>query len=354
MNLNNRKNINRNMLVSKAIMCKVFQPTKLKHSILNREYENFQRFLKGDDAELYSANRQQGFRFFHKIIGKAERDYPLSIRKDLITVKETNHKLSKYWVRIPVKGRRGGLWLPIKPHQPIDFRCEFCESKIIKKGDDFFIHLTIKKKVKIKKSYSSVLAVDIGERVTATVLLDGKPIFFGREIRGIRRHYDWLRKRLGEKKLLKKIKQIGHKEQRRVKQILHEISKAIVSLAYQHDSLILFGDLKGIRKSAKGRRFNRIVSNMTFHKLTEYTIYKANWKGIKVVKMNERGTSHICPKCGSEGKRPHQGLFVCSKCGYRANADFVGAQNIRKRFLEYISKDGAIVTLPVTLRGEAK
>jgi len=352
-NLNHKNNIN-GMLVGKTIKSKVFQPTKLKYDILDQEYKNLQRFLQGEDVELYSANKQQAFRFYHKIIGNAKKEYPLSIRKDLIRVKETKHKLAKYWIRIRVKGRRGGLWLPIKPHQPIDFSCEFCESKIIKKGNDFFVYLVIKKEVNIKQKYSSVIAIDIGERVMATVLLDGKPVFCGKEIRGIRRHYAWLRKRLGEKKLLKKVKEIGQKEQRTVNQIAHEISKRIVSLAYQHNSLILFGDLKGIRKSAKGRRFNRIVSNMVYHKLTQYTTYKANWKSIQVFKINERATSHTCPKCNSKGKRPHRGLFVCGNCKYQANADFVGAQNIKKRFEEYISSDGAGVTQLGTLRGEVR
>jgi len=343
------------MLVAKTIKCKIFNPTELKYSLLNQEYENMQKFLVGErNIELYSANKQQAVRFYHKIIGKAEREYPISLRKDLIRIKETDHKLAKYWIRIPVKARRGGLWLPMKPHQPVDFSCKFCESKILKKGNDFFVYLTIEKEVKIREKYSSVLAVDVGERVMATVLLDGKPIFYGREIRGIRRHYAWLRKRLGERKLLNKIKQIKHKEQLIVNQKLHEIAKNIVVLATKTDSAIVLGDLKGIRKSARGRRMNRIVSNMPFYKLTNMIEYKANWQGIKVTKINERKTSHICPKCGSEGKRPYQGLFLCNNCNYQANADFVGPQNIKKRFEEYISSDGAGVTQLETPKGEVR
>jgi len=272
----------------------------------------------------------------------------------LLKIKETNHKLTKYWIRVPIAKRKGGLWLPIKPHQPIDFNCEFCESKILKKGDDFFIYIVVKKEVEIKQKYSSILTIDLGEKVIATVLLDGKPIFYGKEIRGIRRHYAWLRKRLGEKKLLKEIKRIGDKEKRAVNQKLHEISKGIVSLAYQHDSLILLGDLKGIRKSSKGKRMNRIVSNMPYYKLVKYIEYKAGWEGIKTIKFVEKHTSHICSRCGSEGKRVNQGLFKCPNCRYQVNADYNGVKNILNRFLEYISKDGAAVNQSITLKGEAK
>lgn len=326
------------MLVAKTLKCKVFQPTKLKYSLLNQEYENLQKFLRGNkEVKLYSANKQQALRFYKEI--KPNKEYPLSIRKDLIKIKETNHKLAKYWVRLPIAGRRGGIWLPIRTYT--NFDGIICESKVYKKDNDFFINITFKKKVEIK-SYSSIISVDLGEKVIATVLLNGKPIFLGKEIRGIRRKYAYIRKRLGEKKLLKEIKHIANKEKRIVNDCLHKISSYIVGLATSTNSSIVVGNLKGIRASAKGKRMNRIVSNMPYYKLTKYIEYKANWKGIRVFKIGEKGTSHICPKCYSKGTRPYQGLFVCKNCGYQANADYVGAQNIKKRFEEYISSNGVV------------
>ena len=70
---------------------------------------------------------------------------------------------------------------------------------------------------------------------------------------------------------------------------------------------------------------------------------QANWLGIPVAKINERGTSHTCSKCGSKGTRPYQGLFRCPECGYECNADFNGAKNIKKRFLEQSSLNGAVL-----------
>jgi len=348
---NNENNIN-NMKVAKTIKCRVFNPTKTKYDILNQEYSNLQEFLQLKDIfwwdkdlgnNLYSVHKQQAERFYKTI--KKDKKYPISIRKDIIDIEKKDTKITKYWFRFRTNFRRGGIWLPIKVNQDIPKDCEFGESKLFKKDGEFYINIVIKKEVKIKKSYSNVLAIDLGEKVMATVLLDNKPIFYGKEIRGLRRHYAYIRKQLGKKKLPKKIKQIGHKEQRKVNLILHEISKEIVVLATKTDSAIVIGDLKGIRKSTKnkGKRLTRIVSNMAYFKLTQYITYKANWKGIKVIKINEKGTSHICPKCGSKGKRPYQGLFKCPNCGYQANADFVGAQNIKKRFEEYISSNGALV-----------
>jgi len=178
-----------------------------------------------------------------------------------------------------------------------------------------------------------------------------KPTFWGKEIRGIRRKYNYMRKQLGKKKLLKKIKEIGHKEKRKIEDCLHKISNAIVKQAKINNSIIVLGDLKGIGKSAKGKgkRFNRIVNNMPYYKLTKMIEYKAHWNGISVMKVSEAYTSITCSKCGSKGKRPYQGLFKCSECGYRVNADFNGAKNILKRSLEYISRDGAVVNQPKTV-----
>jgi len=42
-------------------------------------------------------------------------------------------------------------------------------------------------------------------------------------------------------------------------------------------------------------------------------------------------------------------LFKCLECGYKVNADFNGAKNILKRSLEYISRDGAVMSQPLTV-----
>ena len=341
------------MRVAKTIRCKVWKATTVKQSILEVEYNNLQLYLqRGIDDGLYSANKQQADRFFKKI--KKGKQYPISLRNDLIRIEKRDTKLVSYWIRIPVAGRRGGMWLPIKPHCEFPDEFEISESKLIKKKDGFYIHVTIHKEIAQKQSFSSILAIDLGERVIATVCnsLDMRPVFMGREVRGVRRHFAWLRKRLGEKKLLNEIKRIGQKEQRIVDAYLHDISRRIVDEAARTDSVIVFGDLKGIRSAAKGKgkRFNRIVSNMPYYKLTQMIKYKAGWKGVPVLQRNEYKTSITCNKCKEEGKRPYQGLFKCTNtnCGYQANADWNAVQNIMQRAAEYISAAGVPVNVPIT------
>ncbi|KPV65487.1 MAG: hypothetical protein AOA65_0091 [Candidatus Bathyarchaeota archaeon BA1] len=116
-------------------------------------------------------------------------------------------------------------------------------------------------------------SVDLGERHIATSVeyangVMKNPRFYDEEVRGIRRHYAWLRRRLGERKLLKAIKKVGYREKKRVNAILHKVSKDIVKGAGQSDATIVLGDLKGIRRRARGRRMNSIVASMPYYRLT--------------------------------------------------------------------------------------
>jgi len=154
-----------------------------------------------------------------------------------------------------------------------------------------------------------------------------------------------LRRNLPKRKAVRKV---GNHEKRIVNHELHKISKAIVQEAKETNSMIVLGELKGLRKNGngKGRRFRRLLNSFPYHKLSNYIEYKATWLGIPVLKVNEAYTSQTCSICGGRGFR-HNGLFKCS-CGAELNADYNGAKNIMKRAFGLVSKVGATVNLPKT------
>jgi len=336
-----------------TVQCGVVKLTRRKRETLDREYDNLQKFLKGNkNVPLYSANKQQALRYYKRVKLK---NYPLSLRNDLINLR----RAKTFWfLKIPVHGIRGGVKVPLKPHREFP-EGKLCESKIVRKSKNYIAMLTFEFPEPPMRGCSSILAVDLGERFTASAVLmqDGtvvKTKFFGREIRGVRRHYAWLRKRLQERGLTQVVKRIGKKEKRVVNAILHRVSKGIVSLADSADSYIVLGDLTGIRKRAngKGKRFNRIISNMSYCRLTQMIEYKAMLKGIPVITTSEAYTSKTCHVCGCEGQRKTQGLFVCPHCG-EYNADLNGAINIAKKFernLGYMPLFGAEVNQPKTIK----
>jgi len=345
------------MKAKKTIKAKILELRKGKEELLRQEYANFQRYLYGDKSVLlYSATKQQASRFLIRVKGRIDKnkEYPLILRRDTVKLVKNDRKFTPYWFKVPVYGRRGGIWIPIKLHEeiePSDWTIR--ESKVIRRNGEWFVHIIVEREVYEPKLSSKIIAVDIGDKNIATkVELDSAKItgvkFYGKEVRGIRRHYDWLRGRLGEKKLLGEIKKVGSKERRKVNDVLHKISREVVNRAKEIGATIVIGDLKGIREKKRSRTLNRIVNRMPYSKLAKFIEYKAMFDGVPVVKVKEYYTSKVCHRCNNLGERKTQGLFVCNNCNLQYNADLNGAINIGRVALSYMLRGGASLTKPLT------
>ncbi len=281
------------MIAIKCVTGKIIGLTNCKKELLDNEYSEFNRlaywvsqcekegidefaeysFIK-NKFKLYSLTKVQALRNCLRV----NKEQPLMITKQSVKVVVNDNRLTPLWVRIAVYGVRSGIWLPVKTSRDkvkLIKENKTCGVNIKKKGNDYFINITIQKEV-VMRLCSNILAVDLGERYMAVVSGTAwkQPLFLGKSVRGIRRHYAWLRRRLGHKKLLKKIKSVKHKECNVVNSILHVISRKIVEVASITNSAIVLGNLKGIRNSAKkkGKRLNRIVANMPYFKLTQMVI----------------------------------------------------------------------------------
>lgn len=339
------------MILRKTVRAKLFALTRVKERKISQEYWNFQKALHGEAVPLYSATKQQAQR---KKKWRKNREYPLVLRRDCFKVKDLGLKLARWWAKIPVFG--GSIWCPLQlPYvqEPL-LKEDIRETKLVRRKHVWFLHITVQQTVELNIPSASVIAVDLGERHIATSVeyADGKmqnPAFYGTEVRGIRRHYAWLRKRLGNKKALKTIKKIGHKEHRKVDVVLHNISRAIVDRAKELNAVILLGapNGKSMRRSAKGKRFRRIVYSMPYYRLALFIEYKAFNEGIYVVHANEDYTSITCSKCGALTRRPRQDLIICPH-GHKLNADINACQNLIKRFIDHWLIDGAVLTPPLT------
>jgi len=347
------------MLVSKTVRAELYGLTRSKLKKLEDLWAEWDRAqaLERNYKKLREQTRLPSY-YCRSLSWKAKdgRKSPILLDKDAFKIVETDNEFARFFISIPTLQDR--IWCPLrmwKNHERLlTQRGEVSDSQIIKRGGKFFLHLVVKREVKLTPC-SSVLAVDLGERfLAASVALSKEasitsPKLYGKEARGVRRHYAWLRKRLGERKLLKVIKRIGRKEKRRIDDLCHKISREIVDEARRRNAVIVIGDLRGIRqKTAKrGKRLNRIVSNMPYHKLTRYIEYKALWEGIPVVLASEDYSSKTCHRCGNEGRRISQGFFKCSSCGLEYNADLNGAVNIGKRFADHWLADGALGFVPL-------
>ncbi len=91
---------------------------------------------------------------------------------------------------------------------------------------------------------------------------------------------------------------LGNRRSRRIQQFLHKISKDIVSRAIVSKSMIIFEDLKGIRKlyrkgNGQGNKYRRRRNSGSFYELQRQIEYKAEWNGIPVKCVDPKRTSQL-------------------------------------------------------------
>ena len=108
----------------------------------------------------------------------------------------------------------------------------------------------------------------------------------------------------------------------------HRYSKKLIEYAIQHQyGTIQMEDLSGIKQDTG---FPKFLQHWTYYDLQQTIETKAKENGINFIKVDPSYTSQRCSKCGNidSNNRPSQAAFCCTKCGFRANADFNASQNL--------------------------
>jgi putative transposase len=325
---------------------------KSKSEAIEREYDAWQRELQGRNEQLYSATKQQAERFKQRVRkqnhrGLKAREYPMILRRDCIKLQQQKESVFHWWIRIPVYPK--SIWVPIQlpyEQEPL-LRHELRECKLLRgEHGDWFVNITVQKEADLKRRYRSILPVDMGVRKLATTIENGKPRFYGKDVRRTRGNYFRLRRSAGNPRITKKWK---HAEQVSVRHEVHAITRRIVEQAKRASALIVVGDLEGIRGQDRGRSFDRRLSGQPFYLFKQLLTYKANWDGIRVLTVSEAYTSQMCHRCGVRGQRV-AGRFSCPNCGLVCDADVNGAWNIGKRAHGLlVHETGGLLAVPRTL-----
>ena len=340
------------MKLQRTIHAKLILDRDGKRGAVKREYQAWQRELRGGNELLYSATKQQAGRFRRRVRKqnhhgfKRRREYPLILRHDCVKLREQKNANHRWWIRIPAHPK--SIWAPIQvPYvqEPLLMH-ELRECKVTRDGEDWFVNITVQKEAKLKRRYATVLPIDMGIRKLATTIEDGRPEFYGKDVRRTRGNYFRLRRSAGKPRIVKKWQ---HKEQETVKHQVHAITRRIVEQATRANAIIVLGDLKGIRNQNRGRSFNRRLSSQPFYLFKQQLTYKAAWEGIRVLTVSEAYTSQMCHRCGMRGQRV-TGRFSCQNCGLVCDADVNGAWNIGKRAHGLlVHETGGLLAVPRTL-----
>jgi putative transposase len=228
-----------------------------------------------------------------------------------------------------------------------------CSADLCYRRGKWTLHLTVSLPAPNVERTSEVIGVDLGlnrPAVTSNRHFLGEKRWKEQERRIFR-----LRRKLqakGTRSAKRHLKKLSGKRFRQRKDHDHVLSKQIVASA-KAGSTIVLENLSNIRETSKiGRgKNNKNVANKrrmhswSFAQLYSCVQYKAERKGISVIKIDPRHTSQQCSRCGYQHRsnRRSQSLFLCRQCGYQLNADYNASKNIREKYLASLAQDGTPV-----------
>ena len=170
--------------------------------------------------------------------------------------------------------------------------------------------------------------------------------FSGKRLRNTQRKRFRLVRELqskGTRSARRKLRLVAGRVRRFQKDVNHRISKEIVASVPSGGTIIL-EDLSGIRLStsqkARGRRIlQRELNWWPFYELERFIEYKAQSKGIRVMRVDPAFSSQMCSRCGHVGSTNRKGSwFHCASCGYQCNVDLNASRNlVHHHFVEQLS-----------------
>ncbi len=224
-----------------------------------------------------------------------------------------------------------------------------CSADLCYHKGRYSLHIVVSLPPPPVESSNEVVGVDLG--------LNRPAVTSNRHFLGERRWKEQERRtfrlkrklqRCGSKSAKRHLRKLAGKQFRRRCDHDHVLSKRIV----QHTpagATIALENLKNIRETSKmGRGKNnpqrghgksvddkRRLHSWSFAQMYSCIEYKAEARGIQVVKVDPRHTSQTCSRCGFQHRynRRSPSLFHCRSCGYQLNADYNAAKNIREKYL---------------------
>lgn len=216
-----------------------------------------------------------------------------------ITLLTKHHKRLNYWLS---QGK-------------LKQSCELRENKLI-----LYVEV-LKQNYKLGKS----IGVDLGQKKLLTTT-DNQ--FIGRE-------FDQINDKI-------KRKQRNSKAYRRaLKERDNWINYCINQLPWNSIGVLCYENLINMKfgksKLRKWKKFRIKQQHWTYRKVITRLIEKCQENRVRPVYVNPKNTSRTCPACSNvdEANRNLE-KFCCLTCGYKQDADIVGATNILRKGLDWL------------------
>lgn len=322
-------------------------PADTMHAIDARVDEAYQRMFK---------DRKAGRRATVRWADKADHiglEFRGPSRGTVITLTEGRYA----YVRLAGASKLDVLRL--RYHRPIPDGSEIKQAHITRAADGWYVSFSclIPVPAPLRPARREVNGVDLGcihegDRQRIAVVDDGRiyrstsglkrnakrlatleKLVSKRRVRGAAKAADPKSKRTARRR--QKIARLHQRIARQREHTLQYTARRLVNTA----DVTVFEDIqwKSLRRRGKGRRkrgLNRAMSTASPGRLVALTKEKADAAGRVVTKVNARGTSQQCSKCGRVGEHKKLSVrrWVCGGCGTEHDRDVNAARNIRQRF----------------------
>ena len=324
----------------------IYKATKKYEDITPATYKEDYPFLKEvDSLALANAqmNRNAAFKAFFRGNAKFpkfkskknDQSYTTNNQKGTISFSSNNR-----YITIP-KCKR----IRIKKHR--DYEGTIKSVTISKTPDDkYYISLLVETEIKPLESTNKSIGLDLGVK---DLVIDSKGNKY--------KNHKYLAK--SEKKLAREQRKLSHmvkgsnnRNKQRIKiariykhinnqrnDYLHKLSKHIID----ENQIICVEDLK-VMKMSKDNDYNKSLLDSSMSRLLTMLTYKAKWYGRTIVKIpSDYPSSQLCSSCGYKNpitKNLSVRTWECPECGIIHDRDINAANNILRKGIEMLSKDG--------------
>jgi len=324
----------------------IYKATKKYEDITPATYKEDYPFLKEvDSLALANAqmNRNAAFKAFFRGNAKFpkykskknDQSYTTNNQRGTVRLSDNNR-----YITIP-KCKR----IRIKKHRNF---VGLIKSVTISKTTDekYYISLLVETEIKPLESTNNSIGLDLGVKdlvITSTGLKY--------------KNHKYLTK--SEKKLIREQRKLSHmvkgssnRNKQRIKvariykhinnqrnDYLHKLSKHIID----ENQIICVEDLK-VMKMSKDNDYNKSLLDSSMSRLLSMLTYKAKWYGRTLVKVPSNfASSQLCHVCGYKNsitKNLNVRKWKCPECGTTHDRDINAANNILRKGIEMLSKDG--------------
>ena len=214
--------------------------------------------------------------------------------------------------------------------------------QLVWRRNQYWLHVAVEKPALQKIQGNVNAAIDPGE-IHACTVTDGDEalVVSGRLLRSLHRLRNKALRRFQKaisrtkkgsnrrRRLLAAKYRFLNNIERRIEHAMHAISITVARWCLERNiKTVYIGNPEGIRKKDCGKKHNQRMSQWAFGKLQNLLEYKLKRHGIKLIPVDERGTTGACPECGEYTKQTGR-TYKCGKCGFTGqHRDVVGASGI--------------------------